>query len=137
MSKYEEHKRHHYVPQIYLRQFAHSNGKLKNPKYFLNVCNRRTSKPFPRNVEYVCQIPYFYKISDEYLSDNQHENLNALSLEIDYFAENVETNLSLILKEICSRKADCVQRKPGGIEASTKQYMEGGDCDFEAAACGI
>lgn len=110
MSKREEHKKHHYVPQTYLRQFAHSNGKQNNPTYFLNVYNRQASKSFPKNVEDVCQLPYFYKISDEYISDNPYENLNALSLEVDYFAEYVESNLTSILTEIDCRKEDCVQR---------------------------
>lgn len=110
MSKCEEHKKHHYVPQTYLRQFAHSNGKQKNPTYYLNVYNRQAPKPFHRNVEDVCQLLHFYRISDEYLSDNPTENLNALSLEVEHFANYVETNLTTILEEICHRKEDCIQR---------------------------
>lgn len=109
MSKNEEHKKHHYVPQIYLRQFAHSNGKQKNPIYFLNAYNRKSLKPFPKNVEDACQLSHFYRISDEYLYDNPH--LNALSLEVEHFADYVETNLTIILEEVCRRKEDCVQRK--------------------------
>lgn len=111
MSKCEEHKKHHYVPQTYLRQFAHSNGKQKNPTYYLNVYNRQASKPFHRNVEDACQLPHFYRISNEYLSDNPKENLNTLSLEVEYFAKYVEDNLTSILEEICRRKEDCIQRK--------------------------
>lgn len=111
MSKHEEHIKQHYVPQTYLRQFAHSNGKQKNPIYFLNVCNRQAPKPFCKNVDEVCQLPYFYQISDEYLSDNTEENLNKLSLEVDYFADYVETNLASILAEICRRKENCIQHE--------------------------
>lgn len=110
MSKREEHKKHHYVPQVYLKQFAHSNGKQEHPTYFLNAYNRQASKAFYKNVENACQLPDFYKISDEYISDNPHENLNALSLEVDYFAECVESNLTSILTGIGCRKKDCVQR---------------------------
>ena len=111
MSKREEHKKHHFVPQTYLRQFAHSNGKEKNPTYYIYGCNRKAHKPFTMNVENICQIPYFYKISDEYLSQNPENGLNPLSLELDYFANYVETNLTQILEEINSRKEDCVQRR--------------------------
>ena len=111
MSTCEKHKKHHYVPQTYLMQFAHSNGKQKNPTYYLNTCNRQAQKPFPKNVEDACQLPYFYRISDEYLSENPEEDLNALSLEVEYFANYVESNLTTILKEVRRRKEDCVQRK--------------------------
>lgn len=111
MSKCEGHIKHHYVPQTYLRQFAHSNGKQKHERFFLNVYNRQVPKPFPKNVDEVCQIPYFYKITDEYLSENPQENLNALSLEVEYFAHYIEPNWGAILNEISRRKEDCVQRK--------------------------
>ena len=111
MSKHEEHRKQHYVPQTYLRQFAHSNGKQKNPIYFLNVCKRQAPRPFPKNVDEVCQLPYFYQISDEYLSANSEENLNKRSLEVSYFADYVETNLASILAKISRRKENCIQQK--------------------------
>lgn len=110
MSKGEEHKKHHFVPQTYLTQFAHSNGKVKNPTYYIYVCNRKASKPFTMNIEDVCQRPHFYRISDEYLSQNPQDGLNPLSLEIEHFADFVETNLTRILEETNSRKIDCVRR---------------------------
>ena len=81
MSKREEHKKHHYVPQTYLRQFAHSNGKQNNPTYFLNVYNRQASKSFPKNVEDVCQLPYFYKISDVFVFPSLREGLPVSVME--------------------------------------------------------
>lgn len=106
-----EHKKHHYVPQTYLRQFAHPNGKQKRPSYFLYTYNRQASKPFPKNVEDACQLLHFYRISDEYLSNNPTEDLNALSLEVEHFAHYVETNLTTILEEVCHRKKDCIHQK--------------------------
>lgn len=111
MNKGIEHRKHHYVPQIYLRQFAHGNGKVKNPKYFLYAYNRKAKKPFEINVEDACQIPHFYKISDEYLSENTQSNLNPLSFEIEHFANYVEANLTSILHEINERKEDCIKRR--------------------------
>lgn len=111
MNKGESHKNHHYVPRIYLRQFAHSNGKVENPTYFLNAYNRKSSKPFHVSVEKICRIPHFYRISDEYIADNLEKNLNPLFLEVEYFAEYVETNLTSILEETRCRKEDCIQRE--------------------------
>lgn len=109
MSKGEEHRKHHFVPQTYLRQFAQSNGKVKNPKYYLYACNRKAKNPFKKNVEDACQIPYFYKISEEYISENPQDKINPLSLELDHFAHYVETNLTLILYEMNERKEDCLK----------------------------
>lgn len=109
MSKGEPHKKHHYVPQTYLKQFAHTNGKVDNPTYFLNACNRKAAKPYTVNVEDICQIPHFYRISEEYITENPQDNLNPLSLEVEHFAENVETNFTSILEEILRRKERCVQ----------------------------
>lgn len=106
----DKHRKHHFVPQTYLEQFAHSNGKEKNTKYFLNACNRNASKPFTKNVEDACQIPYFYKISDKYIKNFPEENLNPLTLEIEHFANYVETNLSSILEEIQLRKEECIKK---------------------------
>lgn len=109
MSKGEPHKKHHYVPQTYLKQFAHTNGKVDNPTYSLNACNRKAAKPFKVNVEDICQIPHFYRISEKYLTENPQDNLNPLSLEVEHFAENVEANFTSILEEILRRKERCVQ----------------------------
>lgn len=109
MSKGEPHKKHHYVPQTYLKQFAHTNGKVDNPTYFLNACNRKAAKPYQVNVEDICQIPHFYRISEEYLAESPNDNLNPLSLEVEHFAKYVETNFTSILEEIHKRKERCVQ----------------------------
>lgn len=111
MGKGNEHKKHHYVPQCYLNQFGHSNGKEKHEKFFLNVFNKNKSKYYSNAVDNICLIDNFYKISNEYLKNCSASNLNELSIEVDYFAKNVEFNLGKILIELEERKKDCVKNK--------------------------
>lgn len=120
MSKGEAHKKHHYVPQTYLRQFAHSNGKLKNPTYFLHACNRQSSGPFLENVEDACQISHLYRISDEYIAHNPSANINPLSIEVEHFAECVETNLAGILEKVKQRKEVCIKEYSKTFQMSQK-----------------
>lgn len=109
MSKGEAHKKHHYVPQTYLRQFAHSKGKSRNSTYFLHACNRQASMPFLKNIKDACQIANLYRISDEYISRNPSANINSLSIEVEHFADCVETNLADILRKINQRKDMCLK----------------------------
>lgn len=111
MGKGIEHKRHHYVPRCYLNQFGHSNGKEKHEKYFLYVFNKNKSKSYSYAVDKICQNDEFYKISNEYLKNCSASKLNELSIEVDYFDKNVESNLGKILVELEERKQDCVKNK--------------------------
>lgn len=111
MGKGEEHKKHHYVPQCYLNQFGHSNGKEKHEKFFLNVFNKNKSKSYSNAVDNICLIDNFYKISNEYLKNCSVSKLSELSIEVDYFAKHVESNLGKILTELEERKKDCVKNK--------------------------
>lgn len=105
MTKGEPHKYHHYVPQCYLRQFAF-DAKKKS----LHAYSKRNNKQFPVAVDKVCAEKYFYALSDEYLSNNTSEDLNKLSIELDFFAENEECELNLLLSEIEKRKKFCLER---------------------------
>lgn len=111
MGNDNEHKKHHYVPQCYLNQFGHSNGKEKHEKYFLYVFNKNIQKSYYNAVDNICRLDYFYKISDEYLKNCSASELNELSIEVDYFDKNVESNLGKILIELEERKNDCVKHK--------------------------
>lgn len=110
MSMDKEHRKHHYVPQLYLKQFGHSDGKTKHEKFSVHVFSKKLKKTFDKNVTDICQKKDLYRISDEFIEKNSDEEINGQSLEVGYFAEGVEPNLKIVLDEISKRKRICLKR---------------------------
>lgn len=87
---------HHYIPQCYLRHFGFAkNSKLNSKDYFIFGYNKHSGKIIPVSVDKVCGEDYFYKLSDLVFGDNY---LDSLYLETKYFADNIEKQLSRLLK---------------------------------------
>ena len=107
MAKGEAHKYHHYVHQCYLRQFAHEG----NNSWYLHTLILKSKKQVKTSVEKVCGEDYFYSISDDYLKRNSQNDINKLSIELDYFAKNVELSFSSILSGINNRIQICLEKK--------------------------
>lgn len=87
---------HHYVPQCYLRQFGFpkKNTKPEDNDYFVNAFDKNLGKIYPKGVEDVCGKNFFYKLD---LSSTQEISADEMYLEIDFFAREIETELSRIL----------------------------------------
>lgn len=107
MAKGEAHKYHHYVPQCYLRKFAHEG----NNSWYLHTYILKSKKQVKTSIEKVCGENYFYSISDEYLKRNSQSDINKLSIELDFFAQNIETEFSWLLNEINDRVRYCLEKK--------------------------
>ncbi len=107
MSKCEDHKRHHYIPQCYLRQFGHSNGKEKHENFFLYVYNVNKDKQYTQSTEKVCCRDFFYSISKEYIEGLSDNEIHELSIEVDFFANCIENNLNIILTKVENIKKNC------------------------------
>lgn len=92
------HKYHHFVPQCYLKNFGHN--KDSNGGYFINTYSKYINKVIPMNINNVCGEDFFYSLPDEYIRQHSTEDLNNLSIEIDYFASNIELEYNGILTNI-------------------------------------
>lgn len=110
MSNNKEHKKHHYVPQCYLKLFGHSNGKVTSEKFFLYVYNKDKDKQYPKSTEDVCYENSLYLLSDKYIDKLSDKAVTELYIECDYFANYVENNLEVILSEIQRRKEICISK---------------------------
>ncbi len=92
------HKYHHFVPQCYLRNFGHN--KDSKGGYFINTYSKNINKAILMNIDNVCGEDFFYSLPDEYIRQHSIEDLNSLSIEIDYFASNIESEYNSILTNI-------------------------------------
>ena len=88
----EEHKRHHYVPVCYLKQFTYEKGSITH------IYDKKTDKIFPQNIKDICCKDYFYRLSNEYLESQNEDLLNPLSIELDFFAKSIEEDYDFFLK---------------------------------------
>lgn len=95
-----EHKKHHYVPVCYLKQFAYEKDNI------VHVYDKITNKSFSKNIKDICYENDFYSLSYRYLNSQKNMSLNPLSIEEDYFAESIEydfdKDLEWIRKEALS-----------------------------------
>jgi hypothetical protein len=92
------HKFQHYVPQCYLRHFAHQDKK--NGPFYLHAFSKESMKIFDVPVDKVCGAKDFYSLSDDFIQNRKDDSVNSLSLEVDYFAKNDEPQYSETLKEV-------------------------------------
>ena len=92
------HKYHHFVPQCYLKNFGHNKGNKGG--YFINTYSKNINKVIPMNINNVCGEDFFYSLPDEYIRQHSTEDLNNLSIEIDYFASNIESEYNSMLTNI-------------------------------------
>lgn len=93
-------KYHHFVPQCYLKNFGHN--KDNKGGYFINTYSKNINKAIPMNIDNVCGEDFFYSLPDEYIAQQTPEELNSLSIELDYFAANIESEYSSMLTQICN-----------------------------------
>ena len=91
-------KYHHFVPQCYLKNFGHN--KDNKGGYFINTYSKNINKAIPMNIDNVCGEDFFYSLPDEYIAQQTPEELNSLSIELDYFASNIESEYNSILTNI-------------------------------------
>lgn len=78
-----EHKKHHIVPVCYLRNFSVDEVAW--------VYNKKAGKPYQKNINDILFIPHFYNINDKYIPDIARAIMHPLSIEYDYFAQEIES----------------------------------------------
>lgn len=86
----------HYIPQCYLRRFSNNERSIY-------TYDKMLSKSYTAPLMSVCCEDDLYSISDEFIKKSQSEgktNINRLSIEHNFFANDVEPLFSNILKVI-------------------------------------
>lgn len=85
---------HHYVPQCYLRQFGLQKDNKKKKEFFVKAFDKQTGKIYPKSVNDVCGQEFLYKLKIE---PAQNLRVDEMYLETQYFAKQIETELSRLL----------------------------------------
>ena len=85
---------HHYVPQCYLRQFGFQKDNKKKKEYFVKAFDKLSGKIYPMSVDKVCGEDFLYKLKIE---PSQNTGVDEMYLETQYFAKQIETELSRLL----------------------------------------
>lgn len=86
---------HHYVPQCYLRQFGYEKNNKKRNDFFVNAFDKQTGKKYPKSVDEVCGQDFLYKLN---IVSSNNKNVDDMYIETQYFAKQIETELSRLLK---------------------------------------
>lgn len=118
MSK-EANKYQHYVPQCYLRHFAHNNNK----SYYLNAYDVVRHKSYNVSVSKVCGVNNLYTLTDEFVNNHKNEKANSLSIESDFFAAKIENQLAGILTELNEKKRNCINGNEKKLSIDTDLRM--------------
>ena len=101
--KHIEHKKHHYIPICYLRNFSFNKGNI------VNVYDKITGNQFTKNVKDLCCYNGFYNLSEGCINAQEGQSINTLSLEL-YFANQIESEYNQVL-EWLTKEADMAFKK--------------------------
>ena len=106
MSK--EHPYQHYVPQLYLKRFAHpQSGKKRDKQYFIHCFDKYIGKTYEKNIRDVCGMEDFYRIKDETCAVSGNEHLSPFIIEQDYLDKTIERNYEKLLINLHSMAEKC------------------------------
>lgn len=94
----DTHKKQHYVPECYLRNFS-PNGK------YVHIYDKKAQKPFSNSLDSIAYFPYLYEIPIKYLTEKLNIPYETKYFERAFFAEHIESLYAKILNKIVS-KAD-------------------------------
>lgn len=83
----EPHTRQHFVPKTYLARFSEN----KNGVW---VYDKHISKSYMVSIKKICYEENFYTIEQKYIPEEAKDMMNPLSIEDDFFAEHIESQLS-------------------------------------------
>jgi len=90
-------KRQHYIPRCYLKWFSSDEKSVF-------AYDKKLSKTYQTSIMSVCYENNIYTISDEFITRNNAEKgaskINRLTIEHDFFSQDIEPNLDLLLRQI-------------------------------------
>ena len=99
-----ESKKHHIIPQCYLSNFS-CDGKA------IWVYNKKERKTYLTSVDKVFQRKHWYRIPDELISEQDKDKINPLSIEKDFFANQVESQFNHYLRSIACNIDELLQNE--------------------------
>ena len=88
-----EHKRHHYIPQCYLRGFSTNEKSVW-------VYNKSLSKMYQTSVDKIFYEKNFYAVDMDLVPEDGKDKINVNSIEYEFFAEHIESQYADILNAI-------------------------------------
>lgn len=95
----KEHRKHHYVPQCYLRNFSSDGRSIWTYDKIKSDNNIYSSA-----IDNICFIDEFYTLPEGRMKEYRQERKNQLYIECDYFANSIEPQYDNMLKKIISNK---------------------------------
>lgn len=108
-------KKQHYIPQCYLRLFS-DDGK------HIWTYDKEKEQEYSSTISDVCTKNDFYKISKEYIQENQE--LNELSIEKDFFADYYEPKYSDALIHLNQLAEDSIKNGPKKVSLTQKERVD-------------
>lgn len=109
----------HFIPRLYLRRFSNDGRSIY-------TYDKKQAKSFRTSIMSVCCINNLYSISESFINDYCLENetsgyaIKKLSIEDDYFANNIEPMFGKYLKQL----DDIKQEWTGGQDKYRLNYEE-------------
>ena len=97
----KEYRNHHYIPECYLTNFT-EDGKG------IWVYDKKNYKTFLQSISNIFFKKDFYRINEEDIPDNLKGEINPLSLEKDYFANEIESKYNDFLKSLIPQIDDLI-----------------------------
>ena len=119
----------HYIPRCYLKRFSDNEKSI-------NTYDKTTSKSYNAPLMSVCCEEDMYTLSDEYVKrcwEENHQEINNLTIEKEHFARDVEPNYSRFLSDLDTIKDEwmtgkdhyrlsCYEKKELALHIAT-QYL--------------
>ena len=110
MGKNNKAKNHHYVPQVYLKNFSNKN----NNEYQINVIDKENGATYKANIKNVsCEKNY-----------NRVENLENPNYWEEYYSKNVESKLNNFFRNLIARAALTLNNKKIFDEKIKEEFCE-------------
>lgn len=99
----KEYRNHHYIPECYLTNFT-EDGKG------IWVYDKKNGKIFQQSISNIFFKKDFYRINEDDIPDNLKGEVNPLSLEKDYFANEIESNYNDFLKSLIPQIDELIEK---------------------------
>jgi hypothetical protein len=99
-----ESKKHHIIPQCYLSNFS-NDGKG------IWVYNKKEGKAYLTSVDKIFQKKNWYRIPDELIPEQDKGKINPLSIEEEFFADQVESQFNHYLKSLVCNIDELLQNE--------------------------
>lgn len=99
----KEYRNHHFIPECYLTNFT-EDGKG------ILVYDKKNHKTFQQSISNIFFKKDFYRINEEDIPNTLKDEINPLSLEKDFFANEIESNYNDFLKSLIPQIDELIEK---------------------------